>query len=405
MARRELICGPNFSGRSAALMALVRDGDFAAECFYVGPYSEAALSGLTSTIADEIDLYRAKPADTKPADMPAIARRPDFSAFDVAAFARREPQTLSGGEQVLLALHCFSLSGFPALAIDTALEQLDPQNRDAALGYFDRCRGLAANVAMIDNRLPPPVVGWTSRERAADTRAFDCDPRRLVADLAPRQAPTIAIRGLTFGYRHGNTIFRDVDLALAGGTAYRLAGPNGAGKTTLLKLLVGVLAPNAGELTLGDKPYRPWRHGNRAMALATQNPDHQWSGATLADDLARRRAAFARSVDAECFAKPRLEKLAAALGAPSLDVRLYELPLAARKRLSWLWPLAGALPWAMLDEPSLGQDLATRTQLAAAIAQLTTLGYGVLFVTHDDDFAARIPHQVLAIGDTRVKAG
>jgi ABC-type Mn2+/Zn2+ transport system ATPase subunit len=405
MARRELICGPNFSGRSAALMALVRDGDFAAECFYVGPYSEAALSGLTSTIADEIDLYRAKPADTKPADMPAIARRPDFSAFDVAAFARREPQTLSGGEQVLLALHCFSLSGFPALAIDTALEQLDPQNRDAALGYFDRRNGLAAKVAMIDNRLPPPVIGWTSRERAADTRAFDCDPRRLVADLAPRQAPTIAIRGLTFGYRHGNAIFRDVDLALAGGTAYRLAGPNGAGKTTLLKLLVGVLAPNAGELTLGDKPYRPWRHGNRAMALATQNPDHQWSGATLADDLARRRAAFARSVDAECFAKPRLEKLAAALGAPSLDVRLYELPLAARKRLSWLWPLAGALPWAMLDEPSLGQDLATRTQLAAAIAQLTTLGYGVLFVTHDDDFAARIPHQVLAIGDTRVKAG
>src|SRR3984957_745979 len=366
MARRELICGPNFSGRSAALMALVRDDDFAAECFYVGPYSEAALSGLTSTIADEIDLYRAKSAD-----MPAIAGRPDFSAFDIAAFARREPQTLSGGEQVLLALHCFSLSGFPALAIDTALEQLDPQNRDAALDYFDRRKGLAANVAMIDNRLPPPVVGWTLRERAADTRAFDCDPRRLVADLAPRQAPTIAIRGLTFGYRHGNTIFRDVDLALAGGTAYRLAGPNGAGKTTLLKLLVGVLAPNAGELTLGDKPYRPWRHGNRAMALATQNPDHQWSGATLADDLARRRAAFARSVEAECFAESRLENLAAALGAPSLDVRLYELPLAARKRLSWLWPLAGALPWAMLDEPSLGQDLATRAQLAAAIARPT----------------------------------
>ena len=402
MTRRELISGPNFSGRSAALMALLHD-EFAAECFYIGPYSEAALSGLTSTIADEIDLYRARPA-TKSAAMPASLGRPVFPAFDVAAFSRREPQTLSGGEQVLLALHAFSLSSYPALAIDTALEQLDPQNRDAALDYFDRRKGLAANVAMIDNRLPPPLVGWTSRERSADTHAFDCDPRRLVADLAPRQAPAITIRGLTFGYRHGNTIFRDVDLALAGGTAYRLAGPNGAGKTTLLKLLVGVLAPNAGELTLGDKPYRPWRHGNRAIALATQNPDHQWSGATLADDLARRRAAFARSVDAECFAEPRLQKLAAALGAHSLDVHLYELPLAARKRLSWLWPLAGALPWAVLDEPSLGQDLATREQLAAAIGQLTALGYGVLFVTHDDDFAARIPHRVLAIGDGRVKA-
>jgi ATPase subunit of ABC transporter with duplicated ATPase domains len=396
MARRELISGPNFSGRSAALLALLRDSAFAAETFYVGPYSEAALSGLTSTIADEIDLYRAKPAGLG---------RAVFAPIDVAAFGRREPHTLSGGEQVLLALHCFSLSGFPALAIDTALEQLDPANRDAALDFLHPRKGLAADVALIDNRLPPPLVGWTARERAADTTAFDCDPRLLVAELAPHQAPTITIRGLTFGYRHGNTIFQDVDLTLAGGTAYRLAGPNGAGKTTLLKLLVGVLAPNAGELALGDAPYRPWRHGNCAIALATQNPDHQWSGATLRDDLARRRAAFAHTVGDGCFDEARLERLAAALGARSLDAHLYELPLAARKRLSWLWPLAGALPWAVLDEPSLGQDLVTRLHLAAATAQLTRLGYGVLFVTHDDDFAARIPHQVLTIGERQVKAG
>jgi energy-coupling factor transport system ATP-binding protein len=99
-----------------------------------------------------------------------------------------------------------------------------------------------------------------------------------------------------------------------------------------------------------------------------------------------------------------MAKLAAALGARSLDAHLYELPLAARKRLSWLWPLSGALPWAMFDEPSVGQDMKTRTQLAAAIARLATLGYGVLFVTHDDDFAARIQHRVLALGDGHVKA-
>jgi ABC-type transporter Mla maintaining outer membrane lipid asymmetry ATPase subunit MlaF len=100
-----------------------------------------------------------------------------------------------------------------------------------------------------------------------------------------------------------------------------------------------------------------------------------------------------------------MANLADALGIPSLDAHLYELPLAARKRLSWLWPLSGALPWAMFDEPSVGQDAQTRLQLAAAIARLATLGYGVLFVTHDDDFAARIPHRVMALGDKQVKAG
>jgi ATPase subunit of ABC transporter with duplicated ATPase domains len=395
MARRELISGPNFSGRSEALIALLRGGEFASESFYIGPYSEAALSGLTSATADEIDLYRAKPANPG---------RAAFAPVDIAAFGHREPQTLSGGEQVLLALHCFSLSAFPALAIDTALEQLDPANRDATLDYLDPRREMVANVALIDNRLPPPLAGWTCREQQARSADFACDPCRLVADLPRLTAPGIDIRGLHFSYRNGKAIFRDVDIALEGGTAYRLAGPNGAGKTTLLKLLVGVLAPTAGELTLGREHYRPARHGNRAFAFATQNPDHQWCGATLRDDVARRRSAFARHALPALLTDARMAAFAAALGVHSLDANLYELPLAARKRLSWLWPLAGALPWVMLDEPSIGQDLGTRLQLAAAIGHLTTLGYGVLFVTHDDDFADRIPHRVLAIGDGQVKA-
>jgi energy-coupling factor transporter ATP-binding protein EcfA2 len=356
MARRELISGPNFSGRSAALMGLLRDGKFAPESFYIGPYSEAALSGLSSTIADEIEIYRAKPARLG---------RAAFLRLGFAALGRSEPQTLSGGEQVLLALHCYSLSHYGALAIDSALEQLDSANRDAALDYLAPRKEAVGNVALIDNRLPPPLIGWNCTEHTADTAAFDCDPRRLVADLPPQRAPAIAVSGLHFGYRSGKSIFRAVDLTLEGGKAYRVAGPNGAGKTTLLKLLVGVLAPSAGALTLGGEPYRPWRQGNRAIALATQNPDHQWCGATLRDDLARRRSAFARHVDREYLSDGRMAKLAAALGVHSLDAHLYELPLTARKRLSWLWPLSGARPWVMLDEPSICQDTDTRLRLAA----------------------------------------
>jgi energy-coupling factor transporter ATP-binding protein EcfA2 len=391
---RQLIAGPNFSGRSAAMLALLRDGKFARECFYVGPYAEAALSGLSSTIADEIEIYRAKQAS---------ADRAIFAPLDFEPLGRREPQTLSGGEQVLLALHCFSLSSYGAIAIDTALEQLDPANREAALAYLDPRKKLVGTVALIDNRLPPPLLGWDCLERTPGTKDFDCDPGRVVADLPARKAPALALHDLAFAYPRGRQIFHNVSLTLESGAAYRLAGPNGAGKTTLLKLLVGVLAPSGGELMLGGARYRPWRDGNRAIALATQNPDHQWCGATLAEDLARRRAAFARETQPGFLAEKRLAQLAHLLGAPSLDAHVYELPLAARKRLSWLWPLCGALPWVMLDEPSIGQDLSTRLRLAVAIARLTALGYGVLFVTHDDDFAERIPHRVLAIGDRTIK--
>ena len=146
------------------------------------------------------------------------------------------------------------------------------------------------------------------------------------------------------------------------------------------------------------------RRPEKAELARTQGADVVLTStpATLRDDLARRRSAFARWIDPALLADVRMAALAAALGIHSLDARLYELPLAARKRLSWLWPLAGLTPWIMLDEPTIGQDAVTRVQLAAAVTQMCAFGYGVLFVTHDDIFAERIPHRRLMIGDMKV---
>jgi len=99
----------------------------------------------------------------------------------------------------------------------------------------------------------------------------------------------------------------------------------------------------------------------------------------------------------------RVSALAGALGISSLDTHLYELPLAARKRLSWSWPFAGVHPWIMLDEPTVGQDSATRDALANHLTVLCARGYGVMFVTHDDDFAARLPHGVLTVADCTLR--
>jgi cobalt/nickel transport system ATP-binding protein len=383
----DFLTGANFSGRSAALMERLRE---TVPAFFIGPYAEAALSGLSSTVADEIDIYRAP----RPA-------RPIFAPLDFTAYAARKPPTLSGGEQVLLALHCFSLSDYSTIGIDTALEQLDPRNREEALAYLSLGAAQGFMAALIDNRLSCPP-GWSQREPAMAGHDFACDLAGATAHLAFRKAPTIKVEGLSFHYPKGRDLFDGLDLTLDPGQAYRLTGPNGAGKTTLFKLLAGVLVPVAGRITLDEALYTPWRSGNRIFALSTQNPDHQWCGATLGEDLARRRAALSRYPDIDLPAAEALAALAARLGVYSMDQHLYELPLVARKRLSWLWPLAGAMPWLMLDEPSLGQDRTTREALALAIGRIARLGYGAVFVTHDDEFAARIDHKALRLVDGAV---
>src|ERR1043166_236979 len=175
---REVIAGPNFSGRSARLMTLLHERAPGA-AFFIGPYAEAALSGLSSTVADEIDIYSARPQPMRPA----------FSAVDFAAYGARKPPTLSGGEQVLLALHCFSRSRYRTIGIDTALEQLDPDNRAQALAYLAADEAHGFDVALIDNRR---VDGWP-QTTLAGTADFACDLEAATAGLVPCAAPTISV--------------------------------------------------------------------------------------------------------------------------------------------------------------------------------------------------------------------
>ena len=59
----------------------------------------------------------------------------------------------------------------------------------------------------------------------------------------------IAARGIAKRYG-ARRVFRDVDLDVPAGAFLLVTGPNGSGKTTLLRVLAGLAAPSAGELTL-----------------------------------------------------------------------------------------------------------------------------------------------------------
>ena len=59
---------------------------------------------------------------------------------------------------------------------------------------------------------------------------------------------SLAGQNLTIGYSD-RVVGRGLDVALEQGEVLALLGPNGGGKTTLLKTLLGILTPQAGEVT------------------------------------------------------------------------------------------------------------------------------------------------------------
>jgi iron complex transport system ATP-binding protein len=78
---------------------------------------------------------------------------------------------------------------------------------------------------------------------------------------------------LTIGYSD-RTVGEHLDVALATGEVLALLGPNGGGKTTLLKTLLGLLAPKAGEVRLGERALGSYASRERARLIAYVPQSH-----------------------------------------------------------------------------------------------------------------------------------
>ncbi|MGI6713982.1 MAG: energy-coupling factor transporter ATPase [Bacilli bacterium] len=98
----------------------------------------------------------------------------------------------------------------------------------------------------------------------------------------------IKITGLTFGYEAKIDVIKDVSLSIDAGSYVTIIGHNGSGKSTLAKIMVGLLETKHGTIeifgtTLSANTVHRLR---RQLGIVFQNPDNQFIGATVADDIA-----------------------------------------------------------------------------------------------------------------------
>ena len=102
--------------------------------------------------------------------------------------------------------------------------------------------------------------------------------------LRSRHSPAravIAAKGLSASYA-ASTVWSDADFTVAPGEFVAVLGPNGAGKTTLFRILLGLLRPMSGDVTVLG---RPPRRGNPAIGYVPQrrpvDPELRLAGTEL----------------------------------------------------------------------------------------------------------------------------
>lgn len=98
----------------------------------------------------------------------------------------------------------------------------------------------------------------------------------------------IEVEHLTFSYDGEQDVLKDVSFQIEQGSYTTIVGHNGSGKSTIAKLLIGLMEAKAGKIRvdgmeLNEKTVYDIRD---KIGIVFQNPDNQFIGATVADDIA-----------------------------------------------------------------------------------------------------------------------
>ncbi len=98
----------------------------------------------------------------------------------------------------------------------------------------------------------------------------------------------IEVKNLSFAYEEKHPVLHEVSFSIANGQFVSIIGHNGSGKSTLAKLLAGLMEVKVGTIAIDNIILNPSSiHVLRPkLGIVFQNPDNQFIGATVADDLA-----------------------------------------------------------------------------------------------------------------------
>jgi branched-chain amino acid transport system ATP-binding protein len=270
-----------------------------------------------------------------------------------------------------------------------------------------RFRGPTADLLERPDLLRSVFIGARPAARDATDGAAD-EP-----ELSPGNGIRLSCQGIVrrFG---GLTALDGVDLDVAPGTAVGIIGHNGAGKTTLFDVISGFLAPDAGQVWLGDvdvtgeAPHRRAAAGlgrsfqearlfpslSVAETVAVALERHLPNRDTLAAALALPASTVMEAAVAE-----RVDELLALLGLTGYrHHRTGDLSTGTRRIVELACALAQDPAVLLLDEPSAGVAQRETEALAPLLRRVrAATGCSLVIIEHDMGLIASVCDELVAL--------
>lgn len=207
-------------------------------------------------------------------------------------------------------------------------------------------------------------------------------------------APLLSVRGLRKSFS-GQLAVDGLALQIRPGECLGLLGPNGAGKTTSLRMILGHLAPDAGEIQMMGEALPQGARAARSKVGVVGQFDTLDPDFTCTENLLVYGRYFGIS---KAVLEERIPKLLAfAELTNKAEARIGELSGGMKRRLSLARALINDPQLLLLDEPTTGLDPQARHLMWDRLGRLLREGRAILLTTHFMEEAQRLCHRILLI--------
>ena len=274
------------------------------------------------------------------------------------------------------------------------------------------------------NIFPPQVTQAAHRLRAmgalpagAPLPTTVAEGKKAFSGLVRRSVPAerksarteesaVSLREVSLSYRsvkgEPRVVFDGLDLDIRKGEKVALIGSNGAGKSTLMKLMVGLLKPQEGSVSLfgasiGEKKAEDL---SRQISLVYQNPEEMFIKDSIQSDIS-----YAMRVRGEPDWEGRTDALLKRFRLEELRDRDGRLMSGGQMRRASLAIGVALEPGILLlDEPTANLDIATRREIMGVLEDMKDIIQTAVIATHDMQLVCQWAQRIIVLCGGRVAA-
>jgi zinc transport system ATP-binding protein len=206
----------------------------------------------------------------------------------------------------------------------------------------------------------------------------------------------IAVKNLSYSYEH-ERVLENVSVSVSPGEFVGIIGPNGGGKSTFVKILLGLLKPDSGAVSLFGKGVESFKDWHR-IGYVSQHAAHMSSDFPISVN---------EVISMSNSDKDAIQKAINTVGLAEYDRKLVrELSGGQKQRVFIARAIATNPSLLVLDEPTVGVDAESQDAFYTLLRTLhETKKLTILLISHDIEVIAREVNSVICLNKNLIYHG